>query len=228
MIYYAGLKNIPETLIEAARIDGANALQIAWKIKLPLVMEVFKVTIVLAVIGSLKYFDLIYIMTGGGPNGASEVMASYMYRIAFNIYDFGRSGGRENSRDVESRGHGRTRLRASPPHRETGARRTVVRPGGGAGRPGVESARGRDRAPPRLEPRRAAPRERRNHRGPLRAGADRASSTRSRIPGSAPRSSARSTTGSTRSGCARCSRLGRRSAHETPPTQDRWIRRPAR
>ncbi|GFR39248.1 ABC transporter permease [Insulibacter thermoxylanivorax] len=89
LIYYAALKNIPETLIEAARIDGANALQIAWKIKLPLVMEVFKVTIVLAVIGSLKYFDLIYIMTGGGPNGASEVMASYMYRIAFNIYDFG-------------------------------------------------------------------------------------------------------------------------------------------
>lgn len=89
LIYYAALKNLPETLIEAARIDGANALQIAWKIKLPLVMEVFKVTIVLAVIGSLKYFDLIYIMTGGGPNGASEVMASYMYRIAFNIYDFG-------------------------------------------------------------------------------------------------------------------------------------------
>jgi len=89
LIYYAALKNIPTTLEEAAKIDGANALQIAWRIKLPLTMEVVKVTIVLAAVGSLKYFDLIYIMTGGGPNGASEVMASYMYRLAFRSYDFG-------------------------------------------------------------------------------------------------------------------------------------------
>lgn len=89
LIYYAALKNIPASLEEAAKIDGANALQIAWKIKLPLAMEVIKVTIVLAVVGSLKYFDLIYVMTNGGPNGASEVMASYMYKEAFKSYDFG-------------------------------------------------------------------------------------------------------------------------------------------
>ncbi|MEF2247451.1 carbohydrate ABC transporter permease [Paenibacillus sp. IITD108] len=89
LIYYAALKNIPASLEEAAKIDGASAWQIAWKIKLPLVMEVAKVTIVLAVVGSLKYFDLIYVMTDGGPNGASEVMASYMYHTAFRSYDFG-------------------------------------------------------------------------------------------------------------------------------------------
>ncbi|WP_054956199.1 carbohydrate ABC transporter permease [Paenibacillus dakarensis] len=89
LIYYAALKNIPTSLEEAAKIDGANSVQIAWKIKLPLAMEVIKVTIVLAVVGSLKYFDLIYIMTDGGPNGASEVMASYMYHEAFRAYDFG-------------------------------------------------------------------------------------------------------------------------------------------
>lgn len=89
LIYYAALKNIPESLVEAARIDGATPLQIAWKIKLPLIMGVVKVTIVLAVVGSLKYFDLIYVMTGGGPNGASEVMASYMYKLAFASNDFG-------------------------------------------------------------------------------------------------------------------------------------------
>lgn len=89
LIYYAALKNIPASLEEAAKIDGANALQIAFKIKLPLAMEVIKVTIVLAVVGSLKYFDLIYVMTNGGPNGASEVMASYMYKEAFKSYDFG-------------------------------------------------------------------------------------------------------------------------------------------
>ncbi|PIB41819.1 ABC transporter permease, partial [Pseudomonas sp. 2588-5] len=63
--------------------------QIAYKIKLPLISGVIKVTIVLAVIGSLKYFDLIYVMTDGGPNGASEVMASYMYKLAFRTNDFG-------------------------------------------------------------------------------------------------------------------------------------------
>lgn len=89
LIYYAALKNIPESLIEAARIDGATPWQIAYKIKIPLISNVIKVTIVLAVVGSLKYFDLIYVMTNGGPNGASEVMASYMYKQAFRSFDFG-------------------------------------------------------------------------------------------------------------------------------------------
>lgn len=89
LIYYAALKNIPESIIEAARIDGASPFQIAYKIKLPLIAGVFKVTIILAIVGSLKYFDLIWIMTGGGPAGASEVIASYMYKQAFNMYNFG-------------------------------------------------------------------------------------------------------------------------------------------
>ncbi len=89
LIYYAALKNIPDSVIEAAKIDGASPLQIAYKIKIPLIMGVIKVTIVLAFVGSLKYFDLIYVMTGGGPNGASEVIASYMYKQAFNSYNFG-------------------------------------------------------------------------------------------------------------------------------------------
>jgi len=89
LIYYAAFKNIPASLAEAARIDGASPWQIAIRIKLPLIAEVIKVTVVLAVVGSLKYFDLIYVMTGGGPNGASEVMASYMYHKAFRGFDFG-------------------------------------------------------------------------------------------------------------------------------------------
>ncbi|MFC4386386.1 carbohydrate ABC transporter permease [Gracilibacillus marinus] len=89
IIYYAALKGLPESLIEAAKIDGATPIQIAYKIKVPLIAGVIKVTIVLAIVGSLKYFDLIYVMTGGGPNGASEVIASYMYKKAFGIYDFG-------------------------------------------------------------------------------------------------------------------------------------------
>lgn len=89
LIYYAALKNVPEEVIEAAKIDGASPMQIAFKIKLPLISSIFKVTIMLAVVGSLKYFDLIFVMTGGGPNGASEVMASYMYKEAFKLNNFG-------------------------------------------------------------------------------------------------------------------------------------------
>lgn len=89
LIYYAALKGVPKEVEEAATIDGATAWQIALRIKVPLITEVLKVTLVLAMVGSLKYFDLIYVMTNGGPNGASEVMASYMYRIAFKSFDFG-------------------------------------------------------------------------------------------------------------------------------------------
>jgi raffinose/stachyose/melibiose transport system permease protein len=89
LIYYAALKSIPPSIIEAAIIDGANPLQLAYKIKIPLISGVIKVTIVLAVVGSLKYFDLIYVMTDGGPNGASEVIASYMYHKAFRSFNFG-------------------------------------------------------------------------------------------------------------------------------------------
>jgi len=89
IIYYAALKGVSDEIMEAAKIDGASPFQIAYKIKLPLILPVIKVTIVLAIVGSLKYFDLIYVMTGGGPNGASEVIASYMYKEAFKTYDFG-------------------------------------------------------------------------------------------------------------------------------------------
>jgi raffinose/stachyose/melibiose transport system permease protein len=89
LIYYAALMDVSEEIIEAARIDGASQWRIALSVKFPLIMNVVKVTIVLALVGSLKYFDLIYIMTGGGPNGATEVMASYMYKTAFQDFNFG-------------------------------------------------------------------------------------------------------------------------------------------
>lgn len=89
IIFYAALKNVPEELIEAAKIDGANPIQIAYKIKIPLITGVIKVMVILAIVGSLKYFDLIFVLTGGGPNGASEVMASFMYTEAFSKYNFG-------------------------------------------------------------------------------------------------------------------------------------------
>jgi raffinose/stachyose/melibiose transport system permease protein len=80
----AGMTGIPEELYEAATIDGANKWQQFWSMTLPLLSGALKTSSILSIVGSLKYFDLIWIMTGGGPNGYSELMATYMYKRAFN------------------------------------------------------------------------------------------------------------------------------------------------
>ncbi len=85
----AGLTNIPEELYESARIDGAGGWKAFWSITLPLMYETIKISAILSLVGSLKYFDLIYVMTGGGPNGATELMATYMYKRGFVEFDMG-------------------------------------------------------------------------------------------------------------------------------------------
>ncbi len=85
----AGLTNIPEELYESARIDGATGGKSFWYITLPLMADTIKISAVLSLVGSLKYFDLTYVMTGGGPNGATELMATYMYKKGFVEFNMG-------------------------------------------------------------------------------------------------------------------------------------------
>jgi raffinose/stachyose/melibiose transport system permease protein len=80
----AGMTGIPEELYEAATIDGASRWQQFWSMTFPLLSGTLKTSAVLSIVGSLKYFDLIWIMTLGGPNGYSELMATFMYKKAFN------------------------------------------------------------------------------------------------------------------------------------------------
>ena len=90
MVYYmAGYGGISADIHEAAMIDGATESQCFWKIYLPLLKPSIKSAIVLSMVGSLKYFDLIYVMTGGGPGSSSELMATYMYSQAFESYKMG-------------------------------------------------------------------------------------------------------------------------------------------
>ena len=84
MILLAGLQAIPDDIYEAALIDGANTWRTFWAITLPLMKRVVLVDALLITVGSVKIFDLIWVMTGGGPNHASEVLATYMYRAAFS------------------------------------------------------------------------------------------------------------------------------------------------
>lgn len=89
ILFLAGLASFPPDLREAASLDGASDTTIFWRIKLPHLQGTVRTAAMLAVIGSLRYFDLIYVMTGGGPDGSSELMATYMYRTVFSSFQLG-------------------------------------------------------------------------------------------------------------------------------------------
>ena len=90
MVYFmAGYTNIPYDVFEAARIDGATRGQYFWKIALPLLIPSIKSAAILSMVGSLKYFDLIYVMTGGGPGRATNVLVNHIYNAAFVDFKFG-------------------------------------------------------------------------------------------------------------------------------------------
>lgn len=88
-IYIAGLQGIDSSLIEAGSIDGCNNWQSFWKIKLPSMLPVVSVGLFLNIAGSLKIFDTIYSLTGGGPGKSSEVAMLNLYREAFVYGHFG-------------------------------------------------------------------------------------------------------------------------------------------
>lgn len=90
MVYFmAAFTNIPYDVFEAARIDGATRGQYFWRIALPLLVPSMKSAAILSMVGSLKYFDLIYVMTGGGPGTSTELMATYMYKESFSNFNMG-------------------------------------------------------------------------------------------------------------------------------------------
>lgn len=90
MVYFiAGYGNIDTSIYEAAVIDGATRKQYLFKIAIPLLKPIFKTACTMSLIGSLKYFDLIWNLTGGGPNGGTELMATYMYKLSFNQFNMG-------------------------------------------------------------------------------------------------------------------------------------------
>jgi multiple sugar transport system permease protein len=89
VILLAGLQNIPRELYEAGRIDGTKAGQAFRFITLPMLSNVIWFVVIVGIINSFQIFDQIFIMTGGGPLGATNVLVYYMYMQAFNSYDLG-------------------------------------------------------------------------------------------------------------------------------------------
>ena len=86
-----GYAGISSSLAEAAEIDGASKLQTFFKITLPLLSPVIFFVLIITTISSFQVFDLIYLMTQGGPDGATDVLVYWLYKNAFEYFDIGKA-----------------------------------------------------------------------------------------------------------------------------------------
>ena len=91
VVFLAGLQGIPATYVEAARIDGASKWRQFWTIILPLLSPTTFFVTIISIIASFQVFDLVYVMTDGGPGTASTTMVFHIYELAFVRFTFGES-----------------------------------------------------------------------------------------------------------------------------------------
>ncbi len=89
ILLLAGLKVIPRELYRAARIDGAGAWQLFWKITLPLLLPVVFVVLIFRTLDAFRVFDAVYVLTGGGPANTTETLSIYAYKVLFQTLQFG-------------------------------------------------------------------------------------------------------------------------------------------
>lgn len=89
LLFVAAVRSVPESLYEAAEIDGANHLTKFFRITIPMVWDAVRANVLLAIIGSLKTFSLVFVLTNGGPNQASEVVSTYLYKTGFSSFEMG-------------------------------------------------------------------------------------------------------------------------------------------
>jgi raffinose/stachyose/melibiose transport system permease protein len=90
VLFLAGLQNVSQTLVEAARIDGAGRWAIFKHVTFPALRTTITIVLVLSIISSLKAFDIVYGLTGGGPAQATQMLALWAFTQAMQIFDFGR------------------------------------------------------------------------------------------------------------------------------------------
>jgi multiple sugar transport system permease protein/sn-glycerol 3-phosphate transport system permease protein len=89
LFYLAGLQGIPDELIQAAKVDGAGPVRTFWSVTLPLLRPTTFFIVVTATIGSFQAFDLIAVLTGGGPGTATNTILYYIYNMGFRIFRSG-------------------------------------------------------------------------------------------------------------------------------------------
>ncbi len=91
MTYYAGLMSIDEQVYESAKLDGAGFFKTLFFITLPMLKSTTASLILLGIIGSLKTFDIVFLLTGGGPGRSTEFLTTFLYRKAFDEYNGGQA-----------------------------------------------------------------------------------------------------------------------------------------
>ena len=89
LLIFAGLQMIPETVYEAARIDGASEWRTFWRITMPLLRPILALVLIMTIIGSFQVFDTVAVTTDGGPVNSSNVLQLYIYDMAFGRFQFG-------------------------------------------------------------------------------------------------------------------------------------------
>jgi multiple sugar transport system permease protein len=89
LLLLAGLQSLPEEPFEAARIDGANALQIFFYLTLPLLRQTILVALLWRLIDTFRIFDVVYLLTAGGPARSTETVSIYIYRYGFQAFNLG-------------------------------------------------------------------------------------------------------------------------------------------
>ena len=89
LLIFAGLQTIPETVYEAARIDGASEIRMFRSITVPLLRPILSLVLIITVVGSFQVFDTVAIATKGGPVDSSRVLQYYIYDVAFGRFQFG-------------------------------------------------------------------------------------------------------------------------------------------
>jgi multiple sugar transport system permease protein len=91
VVLLAGLASLPREPLEAARVDGANALQILYTVTIPLMAPVIVIAALIRMISAMKTYDLIYILTSGGPGGATETISFRIWKIGFTNLNMGQA-----------------------------------------------------------------------------------------------------------------------------------------
>ena len=89
LMYIAGIANMPSEILDAARIDGASGWRLAVNVVIPMLAPATKSLLLLGIIGTLQTFPIVHLMTGGGPNHASEVFGTYIFKQSFVLNDSG-------------------------------------------------------------------------------------------------------------------------------------------
>lgn len=90
LIVLAGLKAVPQDQLEASRVDGAGPIRIFWEVTLPNIKSVLLIALVVRFMDNVRYIDLIYVLTKGGPAETTNILPFYLYNISFRYFEFGR------------------------------------------------------------------------------------------------------------------------------------------